>query len=91
MIKPGLYGERSLLGAKVRVISSPGFELFGEYDNSRMYFIQKIEYRVDPDGKFRAGFTLEGLPNRRFLPEDLCIIELPICCNDKNQENGKEN
>lgn len=81
MIKPGLYGEHSLLGAKVRIISSPGFELFGEYDNSKLYFIQKIEYRVDPDGKIRPSILLEELPNRRFLPEDLCIIELSECNN----------
>lgn len=79
MIQPGLYGPRELLGAKVRVISSPGFELFGEYDNSKIYFIKKIEFRVDGNGKFRPGIILEGLPNRRFLPEDLCILELPSC------------
>ena len=82
MIQPGLYGQRDLLGAKVRIISSPGFELFGEYDNSKLYFIQKIEFRVEADGKIRPGIILEDLPNRRFLPEDLCIVELPGCDNN---------
>lgn len=79
MIKQGIYGEKGLLGAKVRVISSPGFELFGEFSNDKLYFIEKIEYRVDPDGKFRPGISLVGLENRKFRPEDLCIIEIPEC------------
>lgn len=81
MIYPGLYGLNEILGAKVRIISSPGYSLFDGYDNSNLYFIQKIEFRVDPDGKFRPGIILEGLPNSRFLPEDLCIVELPSCNN----------
>lgn len=84
MIRPGLYGPRELLGAKVRIISSPGFELFGERDNVKLYFIQKFEYRVEADGKLRPSITLEGLPNRRFLPGDLCIVELPMCNNTEN-------
>lgn len=93
MIQPGLYGERQILGAKVRVISSPGYDLFEEYDNSKLFFIQKIEYRVDLDGKLRVGIILEGLPNRSYRPEDLCILELPVCNNNSTniQENGKEN
>lgn len=86
MIQPGLYGPHELLGAKVRIISSPGFELFGEYNNSKLYFVSKIEFRVDPDGKMRTGITLEGLPNRRFLPEDLCIMELPKCNNSNDEQ-----
>lgn len=92
-IQPGLYGERSILGAKVRIISSPGYDIFGGryYDDSKVYLIQKIEYRVDISGKIRPGITLEGLPNRRFLPEDLCIIELSECNNnDKNIDYGEE-
>lgn len=92
MIKAGLYGPQYLLGAKVRIISSPGYTLFEEFDNSMLFFIQKIEFRVDPDGKFRTGIILEGLPNRRFLPEDLCIVELPVCNNkEKTINHGKEN
>lgn len=82
MLKAGLYGEKKLLGAKVRIIASPGYDIFE--DNSQEYFIEKIEYRVDPDGKFRIGITLEGLPNRRFLPEDLCILELSACETNNN-------
>ena len=89
MIQPGLYGERKLLGAKVKVISSPAYELFGEYDNERIYRIKKIEYRVSLDGKLTVGILLSGLENSRFLPEDLEIIELPVCGNNENnKENG---
>lgn len=90
MIKPGLYPERSLLGAKVKIISSPAFELFGESGNEKIYQIQSFEYRVDMDGQFRLGITLSGLPNRRYSPEDLCILEIPECFTNKKDENGKE-
>lgn len=90
MIKPGLYSERSLLGAKVKIISSPAFELFLESSNDKVYQIQSIEYRVDMDGQFRIGITLVGLPNRKYSPEDLRIIEISDCFNN-NKEDGKEN
>lgn len=90
MIQPGLYGERKLLGAKVKVISSPAYELFGEYDNERIYRLKKIEYRITLDGKLAVSFVLDGLENSRFLPEDLMVIELPVCDNNENDiENGE--
>ena len=42
MIQPGIYGENKLLGAKVRIVSSPGYELFGEDGNDKTYIIKKI-------------------------------------------------
>lgn len=82
MIQPGLYGEAKLLGAKVKIISSPAFEIFPEDNNEKSYFIKQIEYRVELDGKLHVGITLEGLPNRRYEPEDLCVVELPVCNNE---------
>lgn len=91
MIRPGLYGPSQLLGAKVRIISSPGFELFGEKDNEKLYFISRFEYRLETDGKLRPAIELEGLPNRRFLPGDLCVVELPMCNENQETNHGKEN
>lgn len=82
MIKPGLYGERKLLGAKVKLISSPMYELFVKNDNDKIYFIKQIEYRISVDGKLSVGIILDGLENRRFLPGELEIIELPNCDNN---------
>ena len=82
MIQPGLYGERRILGAKVKIISSPAYEIFPEYDNDRIYFIRQIEYRVSLDGKLTVGILLDGLENKRFSPEDLMILELPVCNNN---------
>ena len=82
MIKPGLYGERKLLGAKVKLISSPMYELFVKNDNDKIHFIKQIEYRISVDGKLSVGIILDGLENRRFLPGELEIIELPNCDNN---------
>ena len=84
MIKPGLYGEKKLLGAKVRVISSPSYQLFSEYDNEKIFILKKIEYRVALDGKLTPSFVLEDIEATRFLPGDLEIVELPVCNNDNN-------
>ena len=81
MIQPGLYGEKNILGAKVKVISSPGYDLYGDYGNDKTFLIKKIEYRVSLDGKLGVSIILDGLNNRRFLPGDLEIIELPVCDN----------
>ena len=77
MIQPGIYGENKLLGAKVRIVSSPGYEL--EDGNDKTYIIKKIDYRVTLDGKLSVGFILEGLENSHYLPGDLRVIELPVC------------
>ena len=89
-VQPGLYGERKLLGAKVRIISSPAHIIFEEYDNERLYFIKKIEYRVSLDGKLGVSFLLDGLENTRFLPEELMIVELPVCGEINNEEDEEE-
>lgn len=80
MIQPGVYGETKLLGAKVRIISSPSYEIFD--DTEKTYIIKQIEYRVTIDGKLSVGFILEGNENKRFLPGDLQILELPVCDNN---------
>lgn len=85
MIQPGLYGERKILGAKVRVISSPGYLLFEEFDNEKIFLVKKIEYRVSLDGKLGVSILLDGLENQRFLPEDLMIVELPVCGNNNEK------
>lgn len=85
MIQPGLYGERKILGAKVKVISSPGYQIFGEFDNEREFLVKKIEYRVSLDGKLGVSILLDGLENSRFLPEDLMIVELPVCGNNNEE------
>lgn len=74
MIQPGLYGEKDILGAKVKVISSSGYVLF---DNDKIHIVTKIEYRVTMDGKISVSFILNDI-NYRFKPEDLEIIELPV-------------
>ncbi len=81
MIQPGLYGEKKLLGAKVKIISSPGFSIFDEEDNDKTYIIKEIDYRVTLDGKLSVGIILDGLENTHYLPGDLCIVELPVCNN----------
>ena len=78
MIRSGLYNESDLLGAKVRIISSPSYMLFEEANNSRIYTIEKIEYRILKDGKLKVVICLNGL-NDRFLPENLEILELRNC------------
>ena len=75
MIQPGLYVEKDILGAKVKVISSSGYVLF---DNDKIHIVTKIEYRVTMDGKISVSFILNDI-NYRFKPEDLEIIELPVC------------
>lgn len=84
MIQPGIYGEQKILGAKVKIISSPGYELFGEDGNDKTYIVKKIDYRVTLDGKLSVGFILDGLENKHYLPGDLQVIELPVCDNNKN-------
>ena len=79
MIQPGIYGENKLLGAKVSIVSSPGYELFGEDGNDKTYIIKKIDYRVTLDGKLSGGFIVEGLENSHYPPGDLQVIELPVC------------
>lgn len=78
MIRSGLYNESDLLGAKVKIISSPSYMLFEEANNSRIYTIEKIEYRILTDGKLKVVICLNGL-NDRFLPENLEILELRNC------------
>lgn len=78
MIRSGLYNESDLLGAKVRIISSPSYMLFEEANNSRIYTIEKIEYRILTDGKLKIVICLNDL-NDRFLPENLEILELRNC------------
>ena len=79
MIQPGLYGENRLLGAKVRIISSPAFDIFPEHDNQRLYFIERIEYHITNDGKIYPAISLVGLNNKHYLPRDLEIVELATC------------
>lgn len=79
MIQPGIYGEGNILGSKVRIISSPGYELFGEYENDKIYTIKKIENRVTLDGKFNVRVILDGLENHSYSPKDLEIVELNPC------------
>jgi hypothetical protein len=81
MIQPGLYGEKKLLGAKVKIISSPSFSIFEEEDNDKTYIIKEIDYRVTLDGKLSVGIILDGLENTHYLPGDLRIVELPVCNN----------
>lgn len=81
MIQPGLYSEKKLLGAKVKIISSPSFSIFDEEDNDKTYIIKEIDYRVTLDGKLSVGIILDGLENTHYLPGDLRIIELPVCNN----------
>ena len=60
MIQPGLYGEKDILGAKVKVISSSGYVLF---DNDKIHIVTKIEYRVTMDGKIGVSFILNDINN----------------------------
>lgn len=77
MIQPGLYGENKLLGAKVKIISSPAYELFSN-DNDKTYILKQIDYRITLDGKITVGFVLDGLSSH-YSPGDLEIVELPVC------------
>lgn len=79
MVQPGLYNEKKLLGAKVRVVSTQKYEVF---DNQVTYFIKSIDYRISIDGKLAVTFVLDGLEGHRFLPGDLVVEELPICNNN---------
>lgn len=85
MIQPGIYGEGNILGSKVRIISSPGYEMFGEYGNDKIYTIKKIENRVTLDGKFTVRVILDGLENHSYSPKDLELVELNLCKTDDGE------
>ena len=78
MIQPGLYGETKLLGAKVKIISSPAYDLFDNGGNDKTYILKQIDYRIALDGKITVGFILDGLSSH-YSPGDLEIVELPVC------------
>jgi hypothetical protein len=81
----GLYSEKSIIGSKAKIKSSPVFEDFNYIlgiDSEHEFTISEIKYRIDQDGNMTPVFTLKELkqsPNLRFKADQLWITETCGC------------
>lgn len=81
----GLYSEKSIIGSKAKIKSSPIFEdldYISGVDCEQEFTISEIKYRIDQDGNMTPVFTLDELkqtPNLRFKADQLWITETCGC------------
>lgn len=72
----GTWDYDCMIGAKVRVNSTPITNFFGTFCNSDEYTIKDIYFQVSLPGKCITIIELEGLEGKFFTWKDLQIIEV---------------
>jgi hypothetical protein len=86
----GVWSYENLIGAKVHVKSSSGWNgLFSE-DENKSFEITEVKFKINLDGKIETVVKLSGKENVLYHLKDLEIYQV-FCALNKDTDNTTDN